>query len=369
MSWNEQDPWKRKNAGPPDLETLIKNLFKPKKDFSLKGQGINPSLLFMIIIAVFCALYLLSGFYIVREPERAVVTRLGKFHRINYSGLNWHPRFIDHIYIIDVEAIDSFKKENAMLTEDENIINAGFEIQYRKENPEDFLFNDQSPIVTLHQLTESAIRDVIGHAKLDEILTSGKQDITNKIKKQIEQGLISYKLGIELKDVNLSFALPPAPVQQAFNDVIKAREDEQAYQNEAERYKESKLPIALGHAQRIMFEADAYSKEKIFKAEAHAKTFTLLEAQYRLNPELMKNRLYYETIDKVMASTRKILIDPELGNHLMYFNALNNHSGEVDQSHSVDKKSSIDESHLAHAPQELLHQSIKINSPLIVTKD
>jgi membrane protease subunit HflK len=361
---NDQDPWKRKrNPGPPDLETIIKNLFKNKKNYSGTSGTSGPSTPFLWATPfIFIAFYILSGFYIVREPEQAVVTRFGKLHEVKYSGLNWHPRFIDSVYIIDISAIESFKKENVMLTEDENIINAGFEIQYRKNNPESFLFNDENPIFTLHQLTESAIREVIGHSKLDEILTVGKQDITRKIHKLIEQSLISYNLGIELIDVNLGFALPPVAVQQAFNDVIKAREDEQAYQNEAERYKENKLPIALGDAQRITYEADAYKKERLLKAQAHTQSFEILEQQYRINPKLMKARLYYETIEQVLSSTTKIIVDPELGNHLLFLNPL---LGESEQNKITPPQIIVDSSD--SKPSKTIAK--KYHAPTIARKD
>ncbi|NBV28557.1 protease modulator HflK, partial [bacterium] len=142
MSSNDQDIWNRKrDQGPPDLIKLIKNLFNAEKN-NMPFKKDEFTFALTIILGIFILLYFLSGFYIVREPERAVITRLGKFHEIKYSGLNWHPRFIDKVYIVDVEAIDSFKKDHMMLTEDENIINAGFEIQYRKSNPAEFLFND-----------------------------------------------------------------------------------------------------------------------------------------------------------------------------------------------------------------------------------
>jgi len=371
MSSNEQDIWNRKrDQGPPDLIKLIKNIFNSEKNNSPFKNG-EFTFVLTIIFGIFIVLYFLSGFYIVREPERGVITRLGKFHEIKYSGLNWHPRFIDKVYIVDVEAIDSFKKDHRMLTEDENIINAGFEIQYRKNNPAEFLFNDAQPITTLHQLTESAIRDVIGHSKLDAILTNGKQEITRQIKKVIEHSLLNYKLGIELLDVNLSSALPPTPVQQAFNDVIKAREDEQAYQNEAERYKESQLPIALGRAKRIHFEADAYKKEKILKAQAQAQRFTLLEEQYNQYPKLMKTRLYHETMDEVLSNVTKIIVDPDLSHHMMYLNSLNENALVSLEKKASDASSaqSINLTTPEKIPSKGSHQYFSGETPLNFNKD
>jgi membrane protease subunit HflK len=223
----------------------------------------------------------------------------------------------------------------------------------------------------LHQLTESAIRDVIGHSKLDAILTNGKQEITRQIKKVIEHSLVSYKLGIELLDVNLSSALPPTPVQQAFNDVIKAREDEQAYQNEAERYKESQLPIALGRAKRIYFEADAYKKEKILKAQAQAQRFTLLEQQYNQYPKLMKTRLYHETMDEILSNVSKIIVDPDLSHHMMYLNSLNENASVSLEKKATDTSSaqSINLTTPEKSPSKVSRQYFSGETPLNFNKD
>lgn len=344
MNWNQNG--NKNNDSPPDLDELISKFFKKKdkKNINVETPHYGQyGLIFLIILSV---LYFLSGFYIVSEPENAVITRFGKFSEVKYSGLNWNPRFIDRIYIIDVHAIDSFKKEHMMLTEDENIIYAGFEIQYRKNNPISFLFNDENPILTLNQLSESAIREVIGHSKLDEILTTGKQQIIIDIKKLIEQSLLSYEIGIELQDVNLSFALPPTAVQQSFNDVTKAREDEQAYQNEADRYRESKVPVALGLAQRIKFEADAYAQEKILKAQAETAAFDFLFEQYKVAPDLMRNRLYLDMMEKVLSSTSKIIIDKKTDNNIIYLNLSPN-----------DLKSN--ESNLIAGQKELIDSGLK----------
>ncbi len=318
MNWNQNG--NKNNDSPPDLDELISKFFKKKDKKNIDNDRTSYPIYGLLLSVVMIILYILSGFYIVSEPENAVVTRFGKFLETKYSGLNWNPKFIDKVYIIDVHAIDSFKKEHMMLTEDENIIYAGFEIQYRKNNPIAYLFNDENPILTLNQLSESAIREVIGHSKLDEILTTGKQEIILDIKKLIEQSLLAYEIGIELQDVNLSFALPPVAVQQSFNDVTKAREDEQAYQNEADRYRESKVPVALGLAQRIKFEADAYAQEKILKAQAETAAFDFLIKEYQFAPDLMRDRLYLDAMEKVLSSTSKIIIDKKTNNNIIYLN-------------------------------------------------
>ncbi len=328
MKWDsEREQWNRSSEeGPPDLEKIFRSFFESPKKLGTTPPKLSPkSVIFFkgtIACLILFGLYILTGFYIVRESEKAVCVRFGQISREIGPGLYWRPRWIDKIYIVNSQSIDSFKKESMMLTEDENMVYAGFEIQYRRKNPTAFLFKDQNPILSLHQLTESCIRDVIGHCTLDEILTTGKQFITRSIGNLIEQSLESYQLGIEILDVNLSFVLPPEPVQSAFNDVIKAREDEQAYQNEALRYRESQIPVATGQAQRILYEANGYCEEKIFQAQSQTQAFTLLAQQERIAPELTRKRLYHETIDTAFQQSRKILVDPGISSPVLSLGSL-----------------------------------------------
>ena len=330
MKWDsDRGQWQRPSEeGPPDLEGMIKNFFNKSKPSSPSNKEAPTSLsigVVGLVILGIALIYILSGLYVVRESESAICLRLGKINGKVGSGLHWRARGIDQIFIIDSQAIDSFKKESMMLTEDENMVYAGFEVQYRRSDPVDFLFKDQNPILSLHQLTESCIRDVIGHCTLDEILTTGKQSITRAIADLIEQSLVTYQLGIEILDVNLSFVLPPEPVQSAFNEVIKAREDEQAYQNEALRYRESQIPVATGQSQRILYEANGYCEEKIFQAQSQTQAFMLLAQQEKLAPALMRKRLYHETIDLVMKNARKVLIDPGLSSPVLSLGHLDRH--------------------------------------------
>jgi membrane protease subunit HflK len=320
MKWDsEKGQWQRSSEnGPPDLEQIVKNFFKgspSEKPSKSSGHSFEKFGLFGFILITL--LYVLSGFYVVLESESGLLLRLGKIHQELTPGWHWHAPWVERVYIINTQMIDSFKKESMMLTEDENMVYAGFEIQYRRKDIRAFLFKDRNPILSLHQLTESCIREVIGHSTLDEILTTGKQSITRAIADLIGQSLQNYQLGVEILDVNLSFVLPPEPVLSAFNEVIKAREDEQAYQNEALRYRESQIPVAMGHAQRIMLEASGYSEEKIFKAQAETQAFIFLAKQDKLFPELMRKRLYHETIDVAMKNPRKILVDPSLSTPLL----------------------------------------------------
>lgn len=318
MSDERPNPWqKKKEEGPPDLEEVLKSFWgaSPKK----KKSGKPRDSFWVMALLLFCAVaYGALGFYVVHEPEKAVVTRFGALARIESAGLHWHPRAIENVYLVDVQAIESLQKTSMMLTKDENIVFASFDVQYRRTDPVKFLFVDENPIYTLQQLAESSIRDVIGHSYLEDILTTGKEKITTDIKRLIESSLVSYDIGLEVVDVNVAKLRPPPPVQAAFNDVIKAREDEQALQNKAKRYRETHLPIAEGQAERITFEAETFYKQRVARAEGESEAFKLVLEQYRRHPDILKTRLYYEMVDEIYGNTPKMLLDPDLQSPVIY---------------------------------------------------
>ncbi len=323
MKWDpEKQEWKRENSeqGPPDLLALFTNLFSNKKQ---PGNNISGSkntgwvmfgLLFLIIV------YCLSGFYIIRESQQALVLRFGQKYQEKEPGLFWRARGLDKVFIVDTKAIYSFKKENMMLTEDQNMISVGFEIQYRKNHIEQYLFASQNPVSILHQLVESSIRDAIGHSSLDNILTSEKQKITSNIQMQIQSSLDAYAIGLEVIDVNLAYVLPPEPVQAAFNDVIKAIEDEQTYQNEALRYRESQIPQATAAAQRVRLEAQAYYDQRVEKAKAHAQAFEQIALTEKECSDIVRKKMYYDTMKQVLSDVNKILVDDHLGSQIILMN-------------------------------------------------
>lgn len=316
MSWNEKDPWKKKQDGPPNLDNIIKNFFT-KKSNSPPSSPLGYGYISMIVI-ILATLYILSGFYVVKQPENAVVTRFGKIHKVVTSGLNWRPLFIDQVYIVNLDEILSFKKESQMLTKDENLVDIGVAIQYKRSDPIRFQFADQNPHETIQNVAESAIRQAIGLSKLDDILTSGKSDIKEFIQRDIKQTLSNYDIGLELQDVNLSKVVPPKAVMEYFNDVTKAREDKFSTINEAERYRDSEIPIIQGRAEKIRAQARAYKEEKIFSAEGETEKFNLLLSEYLDKPELFKRKLYFDTIGQVLSGTTKIIIDENSSQQLLY---------------------------------------------------
>lgn len=319
MSEERPNPWKKKQEDtPPDLEEVLKSFLGSSN--KKKGSDGPTSAAYWpyIFLSIVTIAYALLGFYVVHEPEKAVVTRFGALHRIESAGLHWRFWGMEDVFLVDTQSIDSFQKTNMMLTKDENIVFASFEIQYRRSDPFRFLFADEKPIYTLQQLAESSIRDIIGHSYLEDILTTGKDKITQDILRIIKASLEHYDIGLEVIDVNVAKLRPPPPVQEAFNDVIKAREDEQALQNKAKRYRETHLPIARGQAERVVFEADTFYKQRVTRAQGETEAFNMLLMQYKNYPDILKTRLYFETIDEIYAKTPKMLLDADVQSPIIY---------------------------------------------------
>lgn len=372
MSWNEQDPWKRKQDGPPNIDNIIRNFFSQKTGKSDDGDGgpigSNSLITFIVILAL---LYIFSGFYVVKQPENAVVTRFGKLHQVQSSGLKWHPRVIDKVRLVNLDEILSFKKESQMLTNDENIVYIGVAIQYRRSDPVKFLFADQDPHMTIENIAESSIRQAIGLYKLEPILTVGKAEINEFIRKDIQLTLNNYDIGLELQDVNLITVVPPSAVMEFFNDVTKAREDKFSTINDAEKYRDSEIPIFQGKAEKIRAGARAYREEKILEAQGESSRFELILKEYRTQPEVFKKKLYFDTLNSVLTKTTKILLDESSSQQLLYLPLdqmiLNNHMGEHEDetslSDSLAKYNNVDEQHDKSALRKDHMKKINLAAP------
>jgi membrane protease subunit HflK len=205
-----------------------------------------------------------------------------------------------------------------MLTQDENIIDIKFAIQYRIKDARDYLFNVSDPDTTLHQAIESAVREIIGKRNMDFVLTEGRSEIVSRAEQLIQEIVDRYKSGLQLTSVNMQDAQPPEQVQAAFSDAVKAREDEVRLKNEAEAYANDVLPKARGGAARMMEEANAYKDQVIARAEGDASRFTQVLAEYRKAPQVTRQRLYLDAIEGVMSKSTKVIVDVEGGNNLLY---------------------------------------------------
>ena len=334
MAWNEpggnsnnQDPWggKRRNngdrKGPPDLDEAFRKLQeslnglfgggKKRTGGSEGGSNGGKSAGFGvlgIVLVVMAAVWLYSAVYVVDEQEQAVVLRLGKYYDTVGPGLNIYFPPFDKKYMENVTRERAYTKQGQMLTEDENIVEVPLTVQYKISNLRDFVLNVDQPEVSLQQATDSALRHVVGSTSMDKVLTEGREQMAIEIKERLQRFLDTYKTGITVTQVNVQNAAAPREVQEAFDDVIRAREDEQRARNQAESYANGVVPEARGQAQRIIEDANGYRDEVVSRAKGEADRFTKLVAEYRKAPEVTRDRLYLDTMQDVFSNTSKVLV-------------------------------------------------------------
>lgn len=323
-NWDRSSNSQKDNQqSPPDLEEIFNNLLK-KLSGKSGANNTNSSNAFSggvgkllpIAIAAGVILWGASGFYTVKEAERGVVLRLGHFHSIEQPGLNWKPTFIDRVIPVNVERVLELKTQGAMLTQDENMVKVEMTVQYRIQDPAKYLFSAVNANDSLNQATDSALRYVIGHMTMNDILTTGRSVVRENTWKALNQIIEPYNMGLEVIDVNFQSARPPEEVKDAFDDAIKAQEDEQRYIREAEAYAREKEPIARGNAQRILEEATAYKDRVVLDAKGEVERFQPLLPEFKVAPDVFRERLYIQSMEKVMANTPKVMLDSGSGNNL-----------------------------------------------------
>lgn len=328
MAWNEpgnkeHDPWSGKQQSPPELEQVLKNLqaklrklfgFKPTQRVNSTGGG---SKAFIAVGILALIIWLGFGIFIVNPAERAIVLRLGKFHAVLDSGLHWIPVGIDRYFIVNEQKIDHYDYQAQMLTKDENIVSVAVAVQYRIQNAREFLFNVDNPIQSLRQATASALRQVVGQTTLDDILTRGREQARQEVMERLSKILAQYSTGILITAVAMQPAKAPDAVKEAFDDAIKAQEDEQRFVNEAQAYVMRVVPAAKGIEQRIGQEASAYKEKAVLRAQGDTAKFLALLAEYEKAPAITRQRLYLETMEELLAKTSKVLVDVK-GNQAWY---------------------------------------------------
>jgi membrane protease subunit HflK len=331
MAWNEpgnngngpKDPWGGGgNDGPPDLDEAFRKLQERFGGVlggggNSGGQGFNAGSFgaFIVVVALVWAMF---GFYQVDEQERAVVLRLGKYHSTELPGLRWNPRFIDQVSSINVTRVQSHRHEAEMLTEDENIVDVSLSVQFKVADPKDYLLQVRNPQDSLAQATESALRHVVGGSEMRQVLTEGREQIAVETQVRLQGYLDSYRTGIEVIKVNIDSTSAPDEVQAAFDDVIKAKEDEVRLKNEAEAYSNGIIPEARGYAQRQLEEANAYKEQVIAQSEGEAERFEKLLSEYRKAPTVTRERLYLDAVQNIMENSSKVMVDVEGGNNMLY---------------------------------------------------
>lgn len=322
--WGSRDN-KNQEQSPPDIEEVFNNLLKKLGGGNKKGGSNNASpnmpsfslgKILPIAAVIGGIIWGASGFYTIKEAERGVTLRFGEFRSIVQPGLNWKPTFIDKVIPVNVEQVRELKTQGAMLTKDENMVKVEMTVQYRVQNPEKYLFSVSNADNSLGQATDSALRYVIGHMTMNDVLTTGRAVVREDTWKALNDIIKPYDMGLEVIDVNFQSARPPEEVKDAFDDAIKAQEDEQRYIREAEAYAREKEPIARGDAQRIVEEATAYKDRVVLDAQGEVERLQRLLPEFKAAPDLLKERLYIQTMEKVMANTPKVMLDSNNGNNL-----------------------------------------------------
>lgn len=321
MAWKNND----NKSGPPNIDKLLgvfldkfRQLFSSNR-YSTNGKQYGIKQFFAVIIFLLIALYLIFGFYIVKPAEQAVITRLGKYNRVNNQGPHWIPLLLEKKRIINTEKLErSSHYGSYMLTKDENIITVEIEVQYRISDIEKYLFNLVEPDKALKEAADSALRQVVGSSELDFIMTLGKEPVASEIHEQLQHVLDSYNSGIHIAIVALKDVRIPNDVKNSFDDVIKAQEEKEQLKHQAESFANKVIPEAKGDATRILEAANAYKQETIFVAEGDVVKFKLVLPKYKLAPEITRTRLYLDTIEFVLSKSTKILIDLNKSNNILY---------------------------------------------------
>lgn len=355
MAWNEpggggnqHDPWsgggrrgggsngggggnRGGNQGPPDLDEALKK-FQDKLNSMLGGRGGKrggkggggtgrprnvfalPGLLLIVALAIWAA----SGFYLVDQSERGVVLRFGKFQEVVSPGLHWNPPLIDDVRMVNVTRVRSLTQTQSMLTRDENIVEVEISAQYQVSNPRDFVLNVRNPELSIENALDSALRHVVGGTDMIDILTSGREILGSSVASRLQSYLDSYGTGIRLQTINIESTSAPGPVIDAFDDVIRAREDRQRTINEGMAYANAIIPEAQGQAQRLVEQGQGYRESVVAEARGQANRFNALLSQYQIAPGVMRERLYLDAITEVFGKTPKVLLDVSDDAPLMY---------------------------------------------------
>ncbi|HET8808077.1 MAG TPA: FtsH protease activity modulator HflK, partial [Methylophaga sp.] len=365
MAWNEpgngdKDPWgKRGNDGPPDLDEVIRNLQRklgglfggnrggqqqPDNDNESTGGSLGLGL----IVAIIFVVWLLSGIYIVEPAERGVVLRFGDYQKTTMPGPHWHfPYPIEKVEVVNVEKIRTVEigyrsagsrpesnilSESLMLTNDENIVDLKIAGQYRVSDAPQYLFNVRSPDIILRQMMESAVREVVGQSSMDFVLTEGRSEVATRTEQALQQMLDEHQTGLTVTSISMQDVQPPEQVQAAFEDVVKAREDEVRLKNEAEAYANDIIPRARGQAFRIIQEAEAYKSQVVANSQGETSRFLQIMKEYNEAPFITRERLYLDAMESIYSRTNKVMVDVEgNGNNVLYLplDRMGNRSGSA----------------------------------------
>ena len=327
MAWDDQgngkSPWDPNKGQTPDLDQIVEEwqkrfnrLFGMKTSGSGKRRKKPPVLLIGLMILF---IWVLSGLYQIDDSERGIELRFGQYTQTTMPGLKWHvPWPIESVEVVNVNVVNRFKQQTTMLTSDENIVVVDLVVQYRRADAVDYLFNVRDADESLSEVSEGAIREVVGKSVLDFILTEGRTETALLTQELIQETLDSYGTGITVTKVNLQDVNFPLQVEDAVQDAIRAREDKERIAFEAEAYANDVVPKARGEAAKMILEAEAYREMVIADAEGEAARFDQLLGEYKKAPKVTRERLYIEAIETVYGNSNKVLLDSEASGNLMY---------------------------------------------------
>jgi len=341
MAWNEpgggnRDPWSGKGGdqGPPDLDEVVRKLqermgglFGGRRRGGGNGQGEGGGApsgggrfagIGLILVVLALVVLAFQAFYIIQPAERGVVLRFGAYIDTTQPGPHLMVPLIDEVIPVNVDQVKKFDHRSQMLTKDENIVDVTLTVQYKVQDPADYLFQDAEPEKTIRGAMESALREVVGKSNLDDILTQERSGIAALVRKGTQQLLNLYRTGLQVTSINIQAANPPEQVKEAFDDANKAREDRAKVQNQAEAYANDVVPRARGAAARQIEDAKAHKAKVVAESEGETKRFLALLAEYEKAPRVTRERLYLETMGEVLRNTGKVLLDVKDGSNLTY---------------------------------------------------
>ena len=353
---NDRGPKRGSNQGPPDLDELWRDfnrklggLFGGLKNAGRglpggtgggngSGGGFQPDMKSAgigagLIVGVVFLIWLGTGFFIVQEGQQAVITQFGKYKSSVGAGFNWRlPYPIQRhelIFVTQIRSVDVGRdtvikatglRESAMLTEDENIVEIKFAVQYRLSDARAFLFESKNPAEAVVQAAETAVREVVGKMRMDSALSEERDQIAPRVRALMQKILDRYKVGIEVVGINLQQGgvRPPEQVQAAFDDVLKAGQERERAKNEAQAYANDVVPRAVGSASRLKEEADAYKAKIVAQAQGDAQRFKSVLAEYQKAPQVTRDRMYLDSMQQIYSNVTKVLVDSKQGSNLLY---------------------------------------------------
>ena len=332
MPWKEpgkgdKDPWSSGDQQPPDLEEVFRNVNNRLRSIfggggggGRKSESSGSGGMFGILLVAFLLWVGWDAVHIVDEAELGVVLRFGAYNRTLSPGINLTlPRPFETMMVVNVSNVRSLEDRGHMLTEDENLVEFNYKVQYRIAEAQNFLFEVRDPELTVKQAAESALRESVGTNSLDSILEGTQRELVRiETQRVLQETLDRYQAGVQVTQVNFTDVNVPAQVREAYSDVIRAREDRERFIEEARVHANSVVPEARGQAARVIQEAEGYKAATVALAEGEAQRFTLLLREYQKAPAITRKRLYLQTMENVFARSQKVLLDADSNGNVLY---------------------------------------------------